>query len=352
MSDEELNGQAPSALARVKLAPTRGQASIDLWRALASPFAHVRITCDPADFIYNSEFVNVDGLFFSRSQFDSCETVTHEDSWQAGEDLLLLQLFLKGSAQGQVGDEPVSVGPEQIILQDWAFAYNFDSINVDTLAIQIPRARLPASSLLSKRHPVISWSRESVAGRLLYSTMEEAWQALETMDPSEAHILAEAILGLVNGLVQARFASDTPQPIDVPFVQAMRLFIEEHLSDPDLSAEQLEEVFGCSRASVYRLFEGDGGVMTYIRNRRLSQSHRTLLGRGADGSVSIEAVAERWGFQTSSHFRRAFKKRFGYAPSEIAEHFSENNGDITPLEGVDPVHVEGIRQLHSWSRKG
>ncbi|MGT2493518.1 hypothetical protein ACU4GD_31100 [Cupriavidus basilensis] len=49
----------------------------------------------------------------------------------------------------------------------------------------------------------------------------------------------------------------------------MRRHVEANLHDPDLSPDSVLASLHLSRASVYRLFEHEGGLAAYIRSRRL-----------------------------------------------------------------------------------
>lgn len=343
-SDSEATTQA---LPRVELTPRPGSAAVELWRAVANPVANVRVVSAPERFRYCSESFNVDGLLFSRSTFDECEIVTHRDSRRSCEDLLFLQLNLQGDQRGQISDEPFVTMPEQVTLQDWSYDCRVRYSTVDLLVLQIPRVRLPAATCLSASRPTLSWSGDSTAGRLLAGSIRRAWQELPEMVRADAPFVSEAILGLVGGLIQATLASEMHHSLDAPLVQAMRLFIEERLPDPELSAEHIAVAFGSSRATVYRLFESDGGVQTYIRNRRLAQCYRSLLSNSSGRGV-VEAVAKRWGFRSASQFRRVFKKRFGVSAGEVAG-IRELTASKPALSGIDTAHAEGVRRLHSWA---
>jgi AraC-like DNA-binding protein len=69
-----------------------------------------------------------------------------------------------------------------------------------------------------------------------------------------------------------------------------------------------------SRSKLYRLFEPVGGVTHYIQRQRLLQSHAFLS--NPSNSLTINMVGDRFGFVDPSGFSRAFRKEFGYSPSE------------------------------------
>jgi len=104
---------------------------------------------------------------------------------------------------------------------------------------------------------------------------------------------------------------------DAETLEAMRAYIDAHLTDPALTPELLRRNFGCSRATLYRYFAPVGGVAQYIRRARLQGVYWQLL--SSDERETVAALSLRWGFGDPSHFCRLFRKTFGATPSEIRE---------------------------------
>ena len=75
-------------------------------------------------------------------------------------------------------------------------------------------------------------------------------------------------------------------------------------------------MFFCSCATLYRLFEGDGGVAKYIRDARLRACMHDLA-LPSTNRKHIALIATRWGFENPSHFNRLFKHSFGIVPSAV-----------------------------------
>ena len=69
-----------------------------------------------------------------------------------------------------------------------------------------------------------------------------------------------------------------------------------------------------SRSNLYRLFEDTGGVARYIQRERLLEARAVLS--DSNNTQIISAIAEDLCFADASSFTRAFKREFGYAPSE------------------------------------
>ena len=85
----------------------------------------------------------------------------------------------------------------------------------------------------------------------------------------------------------------------------------------DRAAVGLGSVFLHLKAELnfHRLFEAEGGVQAYIRERRL-EAARLALGDPANGEP-IYAIAERLGFSDAAHLSRLFRERFGASPSQF-----------------------------------
>lgn len=109
-------------------------------------------------------------------------------------------------------------------------------------------------------------------------------------------------------------ASALPPPLDRALLERARRLVQRNLYSPSLGVDQLCRELGVSRSRLYRLFGPLGGVVHYIRARRLLDAHRALADL-ADTRAIIDIAAER-GFGDPAEFSRAFKRAFGYRPSD------------------------------------
>ena len=104
-------------------------------------------------------------------------------------------------------------------------------------------------------------------------------------------------------------------------LEQARRMIAAHIRSPALDADWLSGALGLSRSNLYRLFAPLGGVEHYISERRLIEAHRLLT----DGSnrKTISAISVDLCFSDMSTFGRAFKRMFGYTPSDARCHGHE-----------------------------
>ncbi|GAB3625828.1 AraC family transcriptional regulator [Pandoraea terrae] len=99
----------------------------------------------------------------------------------------------------------------------------------------------------------------------------------------------------------------------------VRRHVEAHLHDPDLSPESVLASLRLARASVYRLFEHEGGLAAYIRNRRLRKAADELV---RFPHMEVQDIAWGLGFNDASSFTRAFRRAFDIAPRELHQYAS------------------------------
>jgi AraC family transcriptional regulator, carnitine catabolism transcriptional activator len=99
-----------------------------------------------------------------------------------------------------------------------------------------------------------------------------------------------------------------------PGLTAIVELMKQHLEEP-LSMEDLAERVGYSRRQVERLFRQTMNETPAKFYSNLRLDHARALLSGTDLSLSEVSVA--CGFETKSHFSKAFAKRFGVPPSRI-----------------------------------
>lgn len=97
----------------------------------------------------------------------------------------------------------------------------------------------------------------------------------------------------------------------------VRRHVEANLHDPDLSPDSVLASLHLSRASVYRLFEHEGGLAAYIRSRRLRMAANELV---RFPHIEVQDIASGLGFNDASSFTRAFRRAFDIAPRELHEY--------------------------------
>ncbi|WP_369137889.1 helix-turn-helix domain-containing protein [Modestobacter versicolor] len=96
----------------------------------------------------------------------------------------------------------------------------------------------------------------------------------------------------------------------------VRSYVQQHLADPGLDAEQVAGALAVSVRQLYRLCAAAGvSLEQWIIEQRLEGARAELADPGSRDR-SIAGVARRWGFTDPSYFSRRFRQAFGVAPRE------------------------------------
>jgi len=142
-------------------------------------------------------------------------------------------------------------------------------------------------------------------------------------DPSHAPRVLHAALDLMAGAY-----STVPQALvarsSLAAAHRVRIlsFIEAHLSDPDLTPTSIAQACRITTRYLHHLFSDESEtVARYILRRRLEECSKALNTTAQRGRT-VTSIAFDYGFNSPTHFGRAFRARFGVTPREF-----RRNGD-------------------------
>jgi AraC family transcriptional regulator len=90
-------------------------------------------------------------------------------------------------------------------------------------------------------------------------------------------------------------------------------YIEENLAQP-IALRQLGELAGISTRHFERAFRQATGVPphAYVVRKRVARAQNLLLG---EPGLTIDEIAVRAGFSSSSHLSSTFRRQTGYSPT-------------------------------------
>ncbi|WP_218133994.1 helix-turn-helix domain-containing protein [Lentzea fradiae] len=136
----------------------------------------------------------------------------------------------------------------------------------------------------------------------------------DTIDDLEAAGLSaarNALVELARGVVR-QYVDDTQPGLAPALARAARELADQRLTDHELTPGLLARELHVSVRTLSRAFAATGETTAgYIRRRRLEEARRALT-----AGHTVSEVAARWRFADSSHFIRAFRKRYDQTPTE------------------------------------
>lgn len=151
-------------------------------------------------------------------------------------------------------------------------------------------------------------------GRIAHDFVHAAFDEATRLSANSAATVADSLIDLLLlPLREADTTFDRAGP-EAMYVRAQG-FIREHLRDPDLSIDRISAALGCTKRYLHMIFSERGmTVSDYIWRARLQHCRQELE---THAGKTITDVAFSWGFSSSSHFSRVFRKCYGVAPSAI-----------------------------------
>ncbi len=104
---------------------------------------------------------------------------------------------------------------------------------------------------------------------------------------------------------------------DQEFLTKLQTEIDQHISEPDFSIDNLAEKMFMSRSNFYRKIKNISGMAPndYLKTIRLNKAAELLMEDG----VRIADVFEKVGFSSSSYFAKCFKAQFNVLPKDYSE---------------------------------
>ncbi|MDN7179008.1 helix-turn-helix domain-containing protein [Caballeronia sp. SEWSISQ10-4 2] len=183
-------------------------------------------------------------------------------------------------------------------------------------AFFLPRAMvesiLPGAESIHGR--VVEYT--SPLARMIPAQLATLCRSLHTMSPDEAH----GALRTCAHLIVAAFGKETGLAGNVraaaraAMFDTARRYIEANLHEPALSPQSVLGVSQLPRPTLYRLFEHEGGLATYIRNRRLREAADELL---RFPNKAVVEIAYGLGFKSPADFNHAFRRAYDMPPRDF-----------------------------------
>ncbi|MDB5422651.1 MAG: transcriptional regulator [Phenylobacterium sp.] len=205
---------------------------------------------------------------------------------------------------------PLDCEPGDVSVMDLTRAQRLDVTAQTSIAIQAPRY-----FLFERTVPV------DIHGRLPRSATTQLFvshvRALVERLPEIPAAQAPALAAITRDLLAAALA-DMPASARDGRDRGLRARVRDQVERQVAAAPgvvDLCEALNVSRSSLYRAFDGDGGVLAFARRCRLVALHRRLA--DPHERRTLEQLGFAHGFPDRSHLSGLFRREFGYSPSQL-----------------------------------
>lgn len=246
------------------------------------------------------------------------------DTGNAADDALVFSLPQYGSfTYFDEGRGPVRVGPGDIYIRDLSRPWSLSTEGRSGLIT----LRLPFAALAERFEDPQGLAGQRVAGdrpeaACLGGVLRSTLAMLES-GPGRAQreVLARTILDALQLLDPGPCAGPGGRPAPADQVILRRravLEIARNLGDPELGPAGVARALGVGPHHLQRAFQGAGQTLQgVILDQRLDRAATILRDARGTGRPRITTLAMELGFNDPAYFSRAFRRRFGAAPSRF-----------------------------------
>lgn len=241
-------------------------------------------------------------------------------SYADGLEGYVVQSFARGSVRFADDLAPLTA-PGQLLAIDLTQPLETINSDFELVSLFLPRKKMEHGR--SSGPHLQATAPESALGRMTAEFLLGLERSLARMDPQEAATAMDAAMDLVAECFRGELRRSMTQTSHrIALLETVRAHIAQRLDvGAPVEIDELARWAGCSRATLYRVFEPIGGIAAYVRKQRLARVLRDLASTTpALRALSIGEIASRHGFESDAHFSRLFKSVFGLSPSEARHH--------------------------------
>ncbi|TCW85702.1 AraC family transcriptional regulator [Burkholderia sp. SRS-46] len=236
-----------------------------------------------------------------------------------------------------------NIKPGQIFMADLAKPHCIDIQAGEALMIMIPRDAIPGD--LSPLHGgICNDFISALTAQYLFGLVDQ----IHDISHEKSSALSQSILGmlLVTVMPSSNNIEMARNNIEIELIRKIKNYIHGNVKNFGLGVDSICRDVGISRASLYRLFDGQNySVVEYIKVCRLRRIYGELLASLSPRKRVSEIVASH-GFYYNSSFVRLFKRYFGCAPSEV-----RNDRDKISALTIDPgCDASKYRDFKEWHK--
>lgn len=223
---------------------------------------------------------------------------------------------LKGSARFEQNGRQVVLSPGEWSMYDTTRAYIVSNPEpIDQLAVLLPRDRLIRAGVDLDQIVVRRFAGRSGVSRLAFDMLTSAFQELPTLTRGNSGSeLGETMAHLVRLATLDRLGIESEAGRRETMRDRVKAYIDANLQDPLLSLDRVAAAIGCSKRYLHKLFSTETETLnSHIWHARLERIRQDLANPRLLGR-SITEIAFAWGFNSSTHFSRSFRERYGVSP--------------------------------------
>lgn len=275
-----------------------------------------------------SERINLSTLPLGACQLSQIAAPAHgvlapnaiQSSYDADSIKVLVQV--RGKSRLRHNAERVDLMSNSAVIYDPVHEYSLmNATGVEQIVLQTPRHLFDARMLKRLSRPLFLPSTGAQQSQTLSAFIRTSAQTAKNMSVEMRQSLGQSLTVFTQGIVNEAFRADMAETVQQGSLMLLReriaVFVGQNLTDPELSIDGIAKRMGCSPRYLHKAFRAsDETLQRYILQQRLNLSQSLLLAPENLGKTIAE-IAFGSGFNSSAHFCRVFKNRYGMSPNEM-----------------------------------
>lgn len=237
----------------------------------------------------------------------------------AGANYFKVSLQLDGHGLLVQDGREMTLAPGSLAIYDTSRPYtlSFDS-DFSSYVMMFPQSRvnLPANTVGQLTATPIGADHQ--LGAVVTQVITQAGAMLPSLSRSTGVRLAGNVVDLLATVMADELSAtggeaDERQELWVKIVD----YIDEHLSDPQLSPSTIASAHFMSVRTLHQIFAGSGETVAGEIRRRRIEKCRLDLADLWQKQIPVAAIGARWGLGDPAHFSRLFRSVVGQPPAEF-----------------------------------
>ncbi|MDH6264817.1 AraC-like DNA-binding protein [Rhizobium sp. SG_E_25_P2] len=311
-----IGDRTPIPKQRFSTASVRREEQFDAWCDFTASMSDLEAIAPPAQgFLASAESCRLGSLQLTSFQLSPMNfRYTRDIVRRSGFDHWCISVVTQGPVGYESHDREFKVPAGELILHSYASPFSgvMDRTNFSGMFFTRDDFWDIADKLDHAAHQLVHGPMSRILRDFVLSVANRA----NGLTIGEASAVADAFGQLVRALIAGSPAAlDNAQaPVAAIEFDRARRYINANLRSAELTVNRICAAIGVSRRQLFYLFETQGGVATYVRNRRLAACY-SILSKTSDGRL-VSSIAYEYGFTNLSSFNRQFHARYGFSPTE------------------------------------
>ena len=242
---------------------------------------------------------------------------TNQQIAKSTKGYFIINFQLRGKSNLKQDGRSVLLKPNDWTFTDSTRPYELDFQNeFEQLVLKIPRNLITYGTSYVTANTAKLLDDQDL-GKILRNFVLSLSQELKIVDPVTRKYLSSSLLQLLNDYLNLKFITQKGgTPSKETILLQIKSFVEEHISNPELSLQQIADNFNCSKRHFHNIFSDEEcTVNTFIRDSRLLNCKKDIENRTLS-KLTVAEIGYKNGFNDLSNFSKSFKRKFGIPPGE------------------------------------